>query len=76
MLQLLIVCAIFALITEMVFADADHRAYAWIEGTSILLAVAFVTVFTAASDYNKETQFIENQKIEHATQKVLARRDG
>jgi magnesium-transporting ATPase (P-type) len=60
MLQLLIVCAIFALVTEMIMADEDHKAYAWIEGTSILLAVSFVTVFTAASDYNKETQFIEN----------------
>jgi magnesium-transporting ATPase (P-type) len=58
MLRLLIVCAIFALVTEMAFADKDHLHLAWIEGVSILLAVSFVTLFGAGSDYNKESQFI------------------
>ena len=66
MIRLLIVCAIFALVTEMAFAkDAETRSYAWVEGAGILAAVAFVTLFTAASDYNKETQFLENQAKEY-----------
>lgn len=73
MLQLLIVCAIFALITEMAFAKPEALSYAWVEGGGILAAVAFVSLFTAASDYNKETQFLENQKLEHASQKVSSR---
>lgn len=76
MLRLLIVCAIFALITEMIFAKPEARSYAWVEGGGILAAVAFVSLFTAASDYNKETQFLENQKLEHNSLRVIVLRDG
>lgn len=77
MLRLLIVCAIFALVTELSFADADHIKYAWIEGVSILLAVAFVSCFGAGSDYNKETQFIKQQEDVHRSQTVtVLRQDG
>jgi len=77
MIRLLIACAIFALITEMAFApDVETLSYAWVEGAGILAAVAFVTLFTAASDYNKETQFLENQAIEHASKKVHVIRNG
>jgi hypothetical protein len=76
MLRLLIVCAIFALITEMAFADAHHRKLAWIEGVSILLAVAFVTLFGAGSDYNKETQFIVQQEKVHNSLNVDILRNG
>lgn len=54
MLRLLLVCAAFALVTELVFYP-DHRATGWIDGTCIFLAVAIVSTFGAASDYNKET---------------------
>jgi len=76
MLRLLIVCAIFALITEMAFAKPEALSYAWVEGGGILAAVAFVSLFTAASDYNKETQFLENQKLEHASLEVIVKRNG
>lgn len=75
MLRLLIVCAIFALVTEMAFADKDHLHLAWIEGVSILLAVSFVTLFGAGSDYNKETQFILQQEKVHRSQTVNILRD-
>ena len=62
MLQLLLVCAAFSLVTEMVFYP-EHRSTGWIDGTCIFLAVAIVSVFTAVSDYNKETQFIKQQAL-------------
>lgn len=76
MLRLLIVCAIFALVTEMAFADAHHRKYAWIEGVSILLAVTFVSCFGAGSDYNKDSQFIKQQEQVHRAQTVHICRNG
>jgi magnesium-transporting ATPase (P-type) len=54
MLKILIVCAIFSIVVDMSFATEEQRAYAWIEGTAILFAVAVVSGVTAWSDYKKE----------------------
>ena len=69
MLKLLLVCAAFSLVTELVFYP-DHRATGWIDGTCIFLAVAVVSVFTAVSDYNKETEFIKQQALAESTKTV------
>lgn len=37
-----------------VWAEADHRSTAWIEGAAILIAVALVVVVTAVNDLKKE----------------------
>lgn len=39
------------------WAEADHRETAWIEGFAILVAVALVVVVTAVNDLKKEREF-------------------
>lgn len=58
MLQVLLVCAFFSIVVEMVFADKEHKKTAWIEGFAIFVAVAVVSLVTAVSDYKKEGQFL------------------
>ena len=54
----------------MSFATPAQRAYAWIEGTAILFAVAVVSGVTAWSDYEKEGQFLEQQLLEEKSKIV------
>jgi|TARA_B110000285_G_C15129157_1_gene622299 hypothetical protein len=59
MLRVLIVCAIFAIVTEMAFGTPEERAHNWIEGFAILIAVIVVSNVTAWSDYTKEGNFLQ-----------------
>lgn len=72
MLKLLIVCAIFSIIVEIGFNinDPAKLATAWIEGFAILVAVAVVSLVSAWSDYKKEGQFLEQQKLEELSKNV------
>lgn len=74
MLQVLIVCAVFSIVVDMSFAASDPTGEkfktAWIEGFAILTAVAVVSLFGAWSDYNKEKQFLEQQKLDMASKIV------
>lgn len=70
MLQVLLVCAFFSIVVEMVFADKEHKKTAWIEGFAIFVAVAVVSLVTAVSDYKKEGQFLAQLNIEIASQTV------
>jgi hypothetical protein len=72
MMRLLIVCAIFSIGVEVGFNinDPDKLATAWIEGFAILVAVAVVSLVSAWSDYKKEGQFMEQQKLEDKTKTV------
>ena len=54
----------------MGFATPEQRAYAWIEGTAILFAVAVVSGVTAWSDYKKEGQFLKTQQMEENSKTV------
>ena len=64
MLKILIVCAIFSIVVDMSFATPEERGHAWVEGTAILIAVAVVSLVSAWSDYKKEGQFLEQQRLE------------
>jgi Ca2+ transporting ATPase len=75
MLKILIVCAIFSIVVDMSFATPEQRAYAWIEGTAILFAVAVVSGVTAWSDYKKEGQFLKTQQMEENSKTVIIMRD-
>ena len=54
MLKLLLVCACISIAVDMGFADEHERAYAWVEGFSIFVAVACVSLVSSISDYQKE----------------------
>jgi len=50
-LKILIVSAIVSITIELATADASHRAYAWIEGFAIFVAVFVCATVTAVNDY-------------------------
>jgi hypothetical protein len=54
MLKLLLVCACISIAVDMGFADEHDRSHAWVEGFSIFLAVAVVSLVSSVSDYQKE----------------------
>ena len=72
MLKLLIVCAFFSIIMEVGFniGNPEKLATAWIEGFAILVAVAVVSLVSAWSDFKKEGQFMEQQKLEELSKNV------
>ena len=72
MMRLLIVCAIFSIGVEVGFNinTPEKLATAWIEGFAILVAVAVVSLVSAWSDYKKEGQFMEQQKLEDKSKTV------
>jgi len=78
MLKLLIVCAIFSIVVEIGFniSNPEKLATAWIEGFAILVAVAVVSLVGAWSDFKKEGQFLEQQKLEEKSKTVKCKRDG
>jgi len=61
MLKVLIVAAIFSITFDMILADDSHRAYAWIEGFAILVAVATVATVGSFVDWRKEVQFVKSR---------------
>lgn len=74
MLRLLIVCAVFSIAVEIGFniGYPEKLATAWIEGFAILVAVATVSLVSAWSDFKKEGQFLEQQKLEETSKTVSA----
>ena len=72
MLKLLIVCAFFSIVVEIGFniKNPEKLKTAWIEGFAILVAVAVVSLVGAWSDYKKEGQFLEQQKIDNDSKMV------
>ena len=68
---------IFSLILGIAFAkDDEHRAYEWIEGFAIILAVAIVVLVTAINDYQKEKKFAELQELHKNRRCLNFLRDG
>lgn len=76
MLKLLLVCAVFSITVDMSFATPAERSHAWIEGTAIIFAVAVVSLVGAWSDYKKEGQFLEQQKVDENSKTVWVMRDS
>jgi P-type E1-E2 ATPase len=67
MLKILIAAAIFSIIVDTSFATPETIGHAWVDGTAILMAVAVVSGVTAWSDYKKEGQFLEQQRLEEGS---------
>jgi magnesium-transporting ATPase (P-type) len=62
-LRILVVAAVLSIIMEEALADDEHRKTSWIEGISILLAVAICALVTAVNNYQKEKQFLKLNEI-------------
>jgi Ca2+-transporting ATPase len=62
-LLILVGCAIFNLVLEIVFASTDERSTAWIDGAAILMAVAIVSLVQASSNHRQELQFAAINRI-------------
>jgi len=54
MLKLLIVCATFSIVFDMLLATEEERHHAWIDGTAIFVAVFLVATISSVVDYKKE----------------------
>lgn len=70
---ILIACAIFSLIFEILFATTEERSTAWIDGAAILLAVAIVSIVQATSNRNQEIQFASVNRIKSIFQVTVIR---
>ncbi|OHT11400.1 calcium-translocating P-type ATPase, PMCA-type family protein [Tritrichomonas foetus] len=62
-LLILIGCAIFSLVFEILFATTEERSTAWIDGAAILMAVAIVSIVQTTSNRNQEIQFAAVNRI-------------
>jgi len=61
---ILIICAFSSLILEYIFAPAEERATAWIDGTAILVAVAVVSIVQGYNNHEQEKQFAIVNRIQ------------
>jgi magnesium-transporting ATPase (P-type) len=55
MLKILIVAAIISIITEAIYSE-DRQTF-WLEGATILAAVAVCSIVATVNDYQKQKQF-------------------
>ncbi len=55
------VAAVIEIVVEFFFSD--ERSTFWLEGVSILLAVAVVSLVASVNDYQKQKQFEELNEI-------------
>lgn len=74
MLIILMVAAVIEIVVEYFFSD--ERETFWLEGVSILLAVAVVSIVSSVNDYQKQKQFEELNSIEESTNKFKGLRNG
>lgn len=55
MLKILIGAAVLSIITEAIYSE--DRSTFWLEGATILAAVAVCSIVAAVNDYQKQRQF-------------------
>lgn len=55
MIKILIVAAVFSIITESIYSE-DRQTF-WLEGATILAAVAVCSIVATVNDYQKQRQF-------------------
>jgi len=53
-MRLLLICAVVSVAVEVAFAEPELRNTAWIEGTSMFIAVFVVAFVGSYNDYQKE----------------------
>jgi len=74
-LRVLIVAAVVSIVAN-VLVETEHRNIAWIEGFSILMAVAVCSLVGALNDYQKEKQFRKLQEVANQKKEVNVWRDN
>ncbi|KAH0791010.1 calcium-translocating P-type ATPase, PMCA-type family protein [Histomonas meleagridis] len=72
-LLILISCAIFSLIFEVIFASPEERSTSWIDGAAILMAVVIVSFVQAYSNHKQELQFASVNRIKSIFDVVVIR---
>lgn len=55
MLKILMAAAVISIITEAIYSE--DRSTFWLEGVTILAAVAVCSIVATANDYQKQRQF-------------------
>ncbi|KRX11210.1 P-type ATPase, cytoplasmic domain N [Pseudocohnilembus persalinus] len=75
-LKILIVAAIVSIIIEVSTSESHERAYSWIEGFAILVAVMVCSLVTAINDYQKEKQFQLLNKVADDRKTLTVIRNG
>lgn len=61
MLRILIASAIISIIVEAIYSE-DRNTF-WLEGATILLAVAVCSIVASVNDYQKQKQFEQLNEI-------------
>ena len=72
-LLILIGCAVFSLVFEIVFASTEERSTAWIDGAAILAAVVIVSLVQATSNHKQELQFVALNRIKSVFEVTVVR---
>lgn len=70
---ILIGCAIFSLVFEVIFANDEDKSTAWIDCAAILMAVVIVSLVQAISNRNQEIQFAAVNHIKSIFQVTVIR---
>lgn len=75
-LKILIIAAIISITLQTITAEEHHRATAWIEGFSMLIAVVIVSCVTAINDLQKQKQFADLNDVADSKKVLNVIRDG
>lgn len=70
------VCAVVSIVINLIFAPADEKAVAWVEGFAILVAVLVCSLVASTNDYKKSLKFNELFEEEQAKKEVEIVRNG
>lgn len=74
MLKILIAAAVVSIITEAIYSE-DRETF-WLEGATILAAVAVCSIVATVNDYQKQKQFEELSEISERSNTFDVMRDG
>ena len=74
MLIILMIAAVVSMVVEFFFGEEKDKF--WVEGVSILVAVFICTTVATVSNYKKEKQFDDLDKMTEETYKYSLIRDG
>jgi magnesium-transporting ATPase (P-type) len=69
-LLILIGCSVISIIVNLIFAPSEEKAFAWVEGLAILIAVLVCALVASTNDHQKAKKFQELYDIEHKKKEV------
>lgn len=76
MLIILMIAAVISVVVEYFAAEGEDKGMFWVDGVSILIAVAVCTLVATISNYEKEKQFDELDQMTENTYNYEVLRDG